>query len=191
MKKFTTADRLKQLMGERNLRQVDILEKCKPFCEQYKVRLGRNDLSQYVAGKNEPGQEKLTILAKALHVSEAWLMGFEVPLQNVNNTIKELNMRDDDNESLILYDLGHDISSLLKETLNMLNNSQLKLMFDGNLIDDNTRELLKASIENSLKIATINTANQQKQILKAAHNNNKTDQEEIEKMNQDLDDLND
>lgn len=81
MKKGNTAIRLKQIMEERQLRQADILEKCKPFCEKFKVKLGRNDLSQYVNGKVEPRQEKLTILGLALNVSEAWLMGFDVPME--------------------------------------------------------------------------------------------------------------
>lgn len=81
MKKRTTSDRLKQIMAERNLRQVDILEMCKPYCQNYNIKLGRNDLSQYVTGKVEPGQKKLTILGMALNVSEAWLMGFDVPME--------------------------------------------------------------------------------------------------------------
>lgn len=85
MKKESTAIRLKLLMKKRNLRQVDILEKSKPFCEKYGVKLGRNDLSQYVNGKVEPGQEKLTILGLALNVSEAWLMGFDVPIERRSN----------------------------------------------------------------------------------------------------------
>lgn len=91
MKKESTAIRLNLLMKERNLRQVDILEKCKPFCERFDVKLGRNDLSQYVNGKVEPGQEKLTILGLALNVSEAWLMGFDVPMKrnDKNDTQKE------------------------------------------------------------------------------------------------------
>ena len=48
MKKESTATRLKQIMKERQLRQVDILEKCKPFCRKFDVKLGRNDLSQYL-----------------------------------------------------------------------------------------------------------------------------------------------
>lgn len=79
MKKFTTSDRLKSIMNSRNLKQVDILNLAKPFCEKYGVRLGKNDLSQYVHGKAEPRQEKLTVLGMALGVSEAWLMGFDVP----------------------------------------------------------------------------------------------------------------
>ncbi|MDE7298604.1 MAG: hypothetical protein K2N94_07215 [Lachnospiraceae bacterium] len=81
MKKESTATRLKQIMQERQLRQVDILEKCKPFCKKFNIKLGRNDLSQYVNGKVEPGQDKLTILGMALNVSEAWLMGFDVPIE--------------------------------------------------------------------------------------------------------------
>lgn len=80
MKKFTTSDRLKFIMEDRNLKQVDIIRKAEPFCRKYDVRLGKNDLSQYVSGKIEPGQDKLTILGLALNVSEAWLMGFEVPM---------------------------------------------------------------------------------------------------------------
>lgn len=78
MKKFSTADRLNQIMRTRNMRQVDILNAADPFCRKYGVKLGKNDLSQYVSGKVEPGQDKLTILGLALNVSEAWLMGYDV-----------------------------------------------------------------------------------------------------------------
>ena len=79
MRKSNTSMRLKELMTERNLRQIDILNAAKPFCSQYGVKLEKNDLSQYVNGKVEPGQEKLTILGLALNVSETWLMGYDVP----------------------------------------------------------------------------------------------------------------
>lgn len=78
MKNSSTSERLKQIMNERSLRQVDILEAAKPFCEKYGVKLAKNDLSQYVSGKVEPRQEKLTILGLALNVSETWLMGYDV-----------------------------------------------------------------------------------------------------------------
>lgn len=79
MKEFTTADRLKQIMGERGIKQVDILEACQPYCEKYGVQLKKNDLSQYVSGKVEPKQDKLSILGMALKVNEVWLMGYNVP----------------------------------------------------------------------------------------------------------------
>lgn len=88
MKISTTSERLKEYMAKYNLRQVDILEKAKPYCEEFGVKMNKSDLSQYVSGKNEPGQDKLVLLAKALHVSEPWLMGYDVP--EVTNNILPL-----------------------------------------------------------------------------------------------------
>lgn len=79
MKISTTSERLKEYMSKYNLRQVDILEKVKPYCDEYGVKMNKSDLSQYVSGKNEPGQDKLIVLAKALRVTEPWLMGYDVP----------------------------------------------------------------------------------------------------------------
>lgn len=93
MKRYSTSDRLKQIMKKDNLRQVDILDKSRPYCEKFGIRLGRNDLSQYVSGKVEPGQEKLTILAKALNVSESWLMGLDVPMREDETVSKIINAR--------------------------------------------------------------------------------------------------
>lgn len=83
MDKNTTSDRLKQIMSEKNLKQIDIINMAKPYCEKYKIKLGRNDLSQYIAGKVIPRQNKLYVLGKVLNVSEAWLMGFDVPRERI------------------------------------------------------------------------------------------------------------
>lgn len=79
MDRVSTSVRLKEIMDKRGLRQVDVLSLARPYCEKYGVKLGKNDLSQYVSGKVEPGQDKLSILGMALDVSEAWLMGYDVP----------------------------------------------------------------------------------------------------------------
>ena len=86
MKKENTAIRLNRIMTERNLRQVDILERVKPFCIKYDIKMNKSDLSQYVSGKVEPSQEKLVVLGMALNVSEAWLMGFDVPMERTTST---------------------------------------------------------------------------------------------------------
>ena len=49
-----------------------------------------------------------------------------------------------------------DIARRLESTLEELENSQDGLMFSGEPLDDETRELLKASLENSIRIAKIN-----------------------------------
>lgn len=66
-------------MSEHNLKQVDILRLAEPYCEKHGVKLNKSDLSQYVSGKVEPGQDKLFVLARALKVTEAWLMGYDEP----------------------------------------------------------------------------------------------------------------
>lgn len=86
-----TSRRLKQIMGDRHLRQVDILRMCKPYCEKYKVTIGRNDLSQYVNGKVMPGHQKLLILSEALCLNEAWLAGYDVPM---DRTITDFSISD-------------------------------------------------------------------------------------------------
>jgi transcriptional regulator with XRE-family HTH domain len=68
-------------MKERKLKQVDIIRKCQPYCKQYNIKLTKNYLSQYVSGKVEPSQRRLSILSMALEVNEAWLMGFDVPME--------------------------------------------------------------------------------------------------------------
>ncbi len=84
----TTSERLQYLMQTQNLKQVDILNKCLPICNKYNVKMGRNHISQYVSGKVKPNQDKLSILALALNVNEAWLMGYDVPM---TNDIEETN----------------------------------------------------------------------------------------------------
>ena len=84
--KENTSDRHKQLMNERKLKQVDILNLSLPYCKKYNIKMNKSDISQYVSGKVEPSQEKLVVLGMALNVSEAWLMGFDVsPIRKDNS----------------------------------------------------------------------------------------------------------
>ena len=79
MKKSNTAQRLNEVMAERNLKQVDVLRLTVPYCNRYNIKMNKSDLSQYCSGKVEPNQDKLFVLSAALNVNEAWLMGFDVP----------------------------------------------------------------------------------------------------------------
>ena len=106
MSRTTTSDRLKQIMREQNLKQVDILKACQPYCEKFNVKLAKNDLSQYVSGKVQPGQDKLTILGKALNVNEVWLMGYDVPSGK-----KELELI----ESTLSKSKTHNLLDLIEE----------------------------------------------------------------------------
>ena len=56
MEKVTTAQRLREVMEKRKLRQVDVVEMAQPFCEKLGVKLNKNNLSQYLSGKVKPMQ---------------------------------------------------------------------------------------------------------------------------------------
>lgn len=81
MKKENTASRLREIMETRNLRQVDILNMTRPYCQKYNVKMNKSDISQYCSGKTEPNHNKLFVLGRALNVNEAWLMGYDVPME--------------------------------------------------------------------------------------------------------------
>ena len=104
MNKIHTSIRLKEIMEEKELRQADLLRLALPYAEKYGERIGKNDISQYVSGKTEPGQRKLYILGKALNVNPSWLMGMDAPktldesTYKKNDTITDiiLQLRSDD-----------------------------------------------------------------------------------------------
>ena len=95
MNKECTSIRLKKLMKDRNLRQIDILELTKKYCELYNVKMNKSDISQYVSGKVEPNQDKLAVLGMALDVNETWLMGYDVPMDRQRN-VTTIDTRVDD-----------------------------------------------------------------------------------------------
>lgn len=71
-KKDSISFRLVRAMKERGMKQADLVEQ---------TGIGKSSLSQYIAGKYEPKADKIYLLAKALNVSEAWLMGYDVPME--------------------------------------------------------------------------------------------------------------
>lgn len=77
--KQTTQQRINQLMSERNLKQVDILNMSLPLQKETGIKMSKSHLSQYVNGKSSPDQHKLYLLSKTLRVNEAWLLGYDVP----------------------------------------------------------------------------------------------------------------
>lgn len=88
--KVSTGVRLRQYMSEHNLKQVDILRLAKSFYNETGVKITKTDLSQYIHDKTEPRQDKLYVLANALNVNEAWLMGYDVPQKRKKNKINNI-----------------------------------------------------------------------------------------------------
>ena len=70
----TFAERLRTLLDEKKLSQADLSRKC---------GLSRATLSRYLQGQFEAKQDSIYKIARATGVSEAWLMGAEVPMDYV------------------------------------------------------------------------------------------------------------
>lgn len=64
-------ERLSQAMGERGLKQVDLLR----MAAERGEKLGKSQLSQYVSGKTLPRRDSLGLLADLLGVDAGWLAG--------------------------------------------------------------------------------------------------------------------
>ena len=202
MKSENTSIRLKKIMSDRNLRQIDILELCKPYCQKYQIKLGRNDLSQYVSGKVEPGQRKLTILGLALNVSEAWLMGFDVPMERDSYNKKwdkEAAQFSDSINSFYmeLNSLGWSCEWIDSDTKYLLSNGNVSFKISSdeysNFIEDvnnfyKTRleklyEKSKVSLFPSDKLATA-THYQQPTTLAAHHEGTEYTEDELKEIDQ-------
>lgn len=94
MRKHGTSDRLQKLMAEKGWKQVDIINHSKQYQEKLGVKLGKSALSQYVNGVQAPDQKKLALLALVFDVSEAWLMGYDVPRERESVSEKEYTTSD-------------------------------------------------------------------------------------------------
>lgn len=147
----TFANRLKIALNTRNTTAAELASK---------AGLSKAQLSQYTNGVYEAKQKSLYKLAQTLNVNEAWLMGYDVPMEKSDllkswekkynpdgllaEQVKELSAKNE-----------RDIAKRLEHTLADLENQQEALMFSGEPLDDETRELLKSSLENSLKMGKI------------------------------------
>ena len=70
----TASERIKEGMALRGLKQVDLVER---------TGISKGALSSYISGRYIPKQNNTFLIAKALDVNEAWLMGADVPMERV------------------------------------------------------------------------------------------------------------
>lgn len=68
----TTAQRLKEAMEVRDMKQVELSEKS---------GISAPSISCYLSGKYEPKQIALYHLGRALDVAEMWLSGYDAPME--------------------------------------------------------------------------------------------------------------
>lgn len=81
MKIVNSKERIIELLSINDETQADMARKS---------GLSRNSISRYVRGIQIPNQEAIDKIAKAYHVSPAWLMGYSVNMyQNTNKELSE------------------------------------------------------------------------------------------------------
>lgn len=71
------AQRICKALSIRNMKQVDLAEK---------TGIPKSAISQYCSGAFKPKQQRLFLIAEALDVDEAWLMGLNVPMERGNSS---------------------------------------------------------------------------------------------------------
>lgn len=79
MNKAKLQDRLQEAMDRRGLRAVDLVEK---------TGIPKGTLSYYLSGKTEPKSDRVYLLAQTLNVNEAWLLGYDVPMDRTEDQKK-------------------------------------------------------------------------------------------------------
>ena len=72
MERKEIKDRLREAMERRGFRAVDLVER---------TGIPKGTISYYLTGHTKPKADRLYLLAQALDVSEAWLLGYDVPIQ--------------------------------------------------------------------------------------------------------------
>ena len=79
MERAELKDRLREAMERRGMRAVDLVES---------TGIPKGTISYYLSGKTEPKADRLYILGQVLNVSEAWLLGYDVPMSRTDNQKK-------------------------------------------------------------------------------------------------------
>lgn len=117
-----------KLMADRNLT---------PYKVAKETGITQATLSRWKTGKVNPSIETLQILADYFGVTLDYLTGNEPQQQEM----PALTKKDE-----------RDIAKKLNETLDLLENAQDGLMFDGEPLDDETKELLRMSLKNQYEM---------------------------------------
>ena len=75
----TCSQRISKALSIRNMKQTEL---CRI------TDIPKSSLSLYLSGAYEPKQDRIHLISKALNVSEAWLMGYDVPMERTDSQKK-------------------------------------------------------------------------------------------------------
>lgn len=109
----TISQRINEALNIREMKQADLVRL---------TGIGKSSISTYLSGEYEPKQRNIYKIAKALNVNEAWLMGYDVPMEKPTlNTESEL-----DEKIRLIY---NKLSKLSRENLDIAL-AQLDVLID-------------------------------------------------------------
>ncbi len=77
----SSKNRFSELMDYFKIKQIDIAQK---------TGIPKSAISMYTNGQRTPRQNRLTIIADAYGLNEAWLMGYDVPMFKDENEEKNI-----------------------------------------------------------------------------------------------------
>ena len=123
----------KKIMGENIKRQMERLGVSRKEIAGA-LQVPYSTVCEWISGHAYPRIDKIQLLAQYFGVTKAQLV--EAPGQNPPASSPPVR----------------DVAQKLSETLAMLEESGDSLMFDGEPLDDETRRLLRASLENQLEM---------------------------------------
>ena len=106
--------------------------------------VSQSTLSDWKRGVSTPKHDKLQKIAEYFGVTVDYLMTGKEPTHPDNSKQITLTQKDE-----------RDIAKRLEQALADLENQADALMFSGEPLDDETKEALKVSLENSIRIAKI------------------------------------
>lgn len=111
-------ERIKIGLKIRGLKQTDLC---------YITKIPKSAISQYISGAFEPKQDRIYLISKALNVSEAWLMGYDVPMERETISPEEPKLSEGEEMWLELY---HRLSDETKKVFTNMMDSFDKIPAD-------------------------------------------------------------
>ena len=109
MRNETCSKRISRALAIKEMRQSELCRR---------TGIPKSAMSQYISGAFEPKQDRIFLIAKALDVSEAWLMGYDVPMERAATTTEIKDLPDSAKLMLELFNkVPEDKQSLVIEMI--------------------------------------------------------------------------
>lgn len=102
-------DRLREALDIRGMKAIELSEK---------LDITRGTISYYLSGKSSPKADRLHLMCKILNVSEAWMLGYDVPMNRTeeqkknDNLVKIIAQMKKEND---FFDIVSDLADLPQE----------------------------------------------------------------------------